>query len=216
MRWLEKAYNPLGVYGVFCLGIGAGVLISEWIREEVVEDVVRPVPLVEDDPQLELPFDAVEDFDISWTEPEHPVNVIVMDDFDPAEYEASKAAAQAEPEEPARFHLLQNLYETWDYEREKLNRHSGNPYFIHQEEFEADEEDLEQLSLTYYEGDDTMCDPLDVPIYNYRDILGELRFGYGTDDEAFCYKRAPGMGAEYSIEKDPRSYAEAVHGILQE
>jgi hypothetical protein len=103
-------------------------------------------------------------------------------------------------------------YPGWDFETELARRSDKRPYVVTQEEYFENADDLDCISVTYYEGDQVLADESDGII---GDIDGNVgldnlkRFGVGTDEEHLVYifnKRA-GMGFEvarsqgkYSVE----------------
>lgn len=95
----------------------------------------------------------------------------------------------------------------WDYEEELSTRTPDHPYIIHKDEFFSDEMGWDsQSTLTWYEGDQILCDEQDVPIYNPDAIVGHLRFGHGSGDPNVVYVRNEKLEAEYEILRDPGSY----------
>jgi hypothetical protein len=103
----------------------------------------------------------------------------------------------------------------WNYEEERVNRTDDAPYIIHQDEYIRDESGFEQSTLTYYAGDDILVDEADVPIYD-QTIVGELRFGHGTNDKHVVYVRNPTLKAEYEILEHSGSYASEIQGLEAE
>lgn len=101
----------------------------------------------------------------------------------------------------------------WDYDVEVASRKSTEPYVIHQDEFYSDESGLDQVTLCYYAADDIMCDEQDSPIYNYKLILGELKFGHGSGDPNVVYIRNEARRGEYEVLYHSGSFAEEVHGL---
>jgi hypothetical protein len=104
----------------------------------------------------------------------------------------------------------------WDYEVEMRNRSEERPYTIHQEEYMADEKGYNQVTLTYYAGDDVLCDEQMVPIYNPETIVGALKFGHGSGDGMLVYVRNDKLEAEYEIQLEPAKYAVMVLGAQAE
>jgi hypothetical protein len=98
----------------------------------------------------------------------------------------------------------------WNMEAEMDGRSAAHPYIIHHDEFyNAENEgfDCTQTTLTYYKGDDILCDEQDVPIYEYLKLTGELKFGHGSKDPSVVYIRNEALGAEYEVLLD--------HGYFQ-
>lgn len=91
---------------------------------------------------------------------------------------------------------------TWDYEEEEVKRQAdpNKPYIIHRDEFDGrEEEGFGRDQLTYYSGDDVLCDEHDVPVYEPLKIVGELVFGKGSGDPSIVYVRNPVLEMEYEV-----------------
>lgn len=101
----------------------------------------------------------------------------------------------------------------WDYEKEVDSRTETAPYILHQEEFFADEKNYTQSSLTYFAGDDIMADEDESPVYNYKSVTGELKFGHGSGDPNVVYIRNDERRAEYEISRVDGLYSEEVLGL---
>jgi hypothetical protein len=106
----------------------------------------------------------------------------------------------------------------WNYSREVRLRTDKAPYVLHADEFFSNEEDLVQCSFMYYPADDVMVDEDDSVVPNYKNIIGELKFGYGSSgDPNVFYVRNPVRKAEYEVLNNPdMSYTEEVLGIHEE
>lgn len=103
----------------------------------------------------------------------------------------------------------------WDYKEEAQNRGPNRPYVIHVDEFNSDEMDYPHETLTYYVGDDVLCDSKGAPVYN-RDIFGILLFGHGSEDENIVYVRNEKIECEYEILRDPGHFGMEVLGLDEE
>jgi gas vesicle protein len=128
------------------------------------------------------------------------------------------------PPEPT---LFQNIFREvpeveheWNYHEERKRRSPDIPYVIHYDErFEM--ETYQEVTLTYYELDDVLCDDRDSVIDpDRRDNLigdGNLnRFGHGSNDPSIVYVRNDTLELVYEVVKSPNSYAEEVHGFSHE
>lgn len=103
--------------------------------------------------------------------------------------------------------------DTWDYELERRNRSADAPYIIHEDEFVGDEMGYDSRStLTWYEGDEILTDSQDTPIYDPASIVGELRWGHGSNASNVVFVRNEKLKAEYEILRDPSSYEDTVLG----
>ena len=116
----------------------------------------------------------------------------------------------------------QNVFDNddvWDWEAELSTRSPDIPYVIHVEEWETNEVGLEQITLTYYMGDDIVTDDHDVPVYRPDNVIGKgVRdlFGHGSQDKNVVYIRNETNGCEYEILKDNGSYEVEVIGLAVE
>jgi hypothetical protein len=106
--------------------------------------------------------------------------------------------------------------EVWVWDREHARRDEDGFYILHKDEFYQDERDYTQTTLTYYAGDDILVDQESVPIYNYTTIIGELRFGHGSDSESIFYVRNNKLKAEYEIVCDDGKYSVEILGLEAE
>jgi hypothetical protein len=105
----------------------------------------------------------------------------------------------------------------WDYAVEEQHRRNigrGIPYILHRDEYFDDGKHYTQSTLTYYKGDDVLTDEHDVPIYNYKQIVGpeNLIFGRGSGDENIVFIRNDHLEAEYEIILDQGFYEVEVLG----
>lgn len=111
-------------------------------------------------------------------------------------------------------HIFTKTDSTWDYELEMQQRNPPEPYIIHRDEFFNDECGYgalgDQRTFTWYAGDDILTDEKDVPIYNYPERVGVLRFGHGSGDPNIVYVRNEKEEEEYEIVMDDGSYEEVV------
>jgi hypothetical protein len=102
--------------------------------------------------------------------------------------------------------------EEWDYEAE-INRRGSAAYILHVDEFVANELDYDQHTMTYYVGDDILADENDVPIYNFYDVVGELRFGHGSKDPSLVYIRSEKLRTEWEVIRHTGSFEIEVRGL---
>ncbi len=105
----------------------------------------------------------------------------------------------------------------WDYaeeEQHRKNLDAGVPYILHRDEYFDDGKHYTQSTLTYYKGDDVLTDEQDVPIYDYRKIVGKgnLVFGRGSGDESIVFVRNDHLEAEYEIILDHGFYEVEILG----
>ena len=127
-----------------------------------------------------------------------------------------------EPEEPEVRNIFKQAEVTheWDWHAERRKRSPDIPYVIHYDErFEI--EGYAEVTLTYYDGDDVLCNERDEIIDpdNRVNLLGEGwmdRFGHGSNDPSIVYIRNDPLEIMYEVVKSPNYYAEEVHGFKHE
>ena len=133
---------------------------------------------------------------------------------------AEKSAALSEPEFPPG-----NAFVQYGEEDEKVvefkvyERIEGKPYVISRLEFEDNEAGYDQISLTYYDGDDTLCDDKDSRIPDIDRVIGQRNleyFGHASDDERVVYVRNEKFGTDYEIFKNDGEYTVMVLGLSDE
>lgn len=104
--------------------------------------------------------------------------------------------------------------DNWDYAAEKLKRDPGRPYVIHVDE--RGESGYEEITLTYYAGDDVLCDNDDKVVDDKDRVVGEVHldmFGHGSKDAAIVYVRNEYLNLDIEVVRSEQTYAEEVHGI---
>ncbi len=109
--------------------------------------------------------------------------------------------------------VFTNDNDDWDYMEELKNRTPSQPYIINKDEFFSDEVGYTQSTLTYYAGDNILVDEDEAPIYNHRDLVGELKFGHGSGDSNVVYIRNDNRKAEYEVLLDSGLYSVEVLGL---
>lgn len=111
-----------------------------------------------------------------------------------------------EPQDPANEEIQKNI-------------DTDEPTIISLEEFMEERTDLDKITLTYYEGDDVLCDDRDVAIHEFEKSIGNealTKFGHLSKDPNVVYVRNEKNETDYEIIKDHRSFSEAVLGIREE
>lgn len=103
--------------------------------------------------------------------------------------------------------------DAWDYEIERNRRQVDEPYPIHRDEYFADEMGYDQSVLTYYAGDNVMCDETDTVVYNHERLVGDVQFGYGSGDKNVAYVRNEKLKIEWEIVRHSGHYQVEVLGL---
>jgi hypothetical protein len=126
----------------------------------------------------------------------------------------------AEREMPQVFSIVEDTSisdEGWDYKAELAQRTPTKPYVIHVDE--VAETDAESMSLTYYEGDNVLCDENDKIIDDPNRVVGLdnlNKFGHGSKDKNLVWVRNEALDLDIEIFRNPDNYAEVVHGLTHE
>lgn len=114
----------------------------------------------------------------------------------------------------------EDRHSPWNYERELAHRKlldPGIPYVIHEDErHDEDARDYADTTLTWYAGDDILCDDDDRALPNVDELIGLEnleRFGDGTDDPDVMFIRNDRLEVIMEVNRSPNSYTEEVHGL---
>lgn len=111
---------------------------------------------------------------------------------------------QPEPEDP------------WNQQAEMAKRGPIHPFVIHKDEHMANEDEFEQVTLTYFMGDDVLSDERDTVIAEPDVIVGLdnlQRFGEGSEDPNVVYIRNPRLEVDYEVIRSEGTFAQEVHGF---
>lgn len=101
------------------------------------------------------------------------------------------------------------------HDRNKRDR--DRPYIISHDEFYNGDEDYQQNTLTYFEGDDVLVDERDQPIRHLSKIVGEsnLQFGKESNDPNIVYIRNHELEVDFEVCRSNGKYTEEVLGFVQ-
>ncbi|HMS83595.1 MAG TPA: hypothetical protein PKD12_08095 [Nitrospira sp.] len=126
----------------------------------------------------------------------------------PEEAEVVNAFDKDEPQpEPA---------DTWNYEQEVASRGAVYPYVIHHDEYVINEDEHEQVTLTYYSGDDVLADERDQVMPDREAVVGLEnleKFGHGSEDPNVVYVCNPRLEVDYEVVRSEGKFATEVHGF---
>lgn len=125
---------------------------------------------------------------------------------------APEEAVVHSEEEANVINIFSTTIDEWDYDVEVAHRTQDAPYIIHRDEFFGEEEGYSQSTITWYAGDDILCDENDAPIYNPERIVGTLIFGHGSNDPNVVYVRNDRLQAEYEVLRDDGHYVTEILG----
>lgn len=92
---------------------------------------------------------------------------------------------------------------------------SDTPYPITHDEYFAAEKNYEQITLTYFERDDTLVNDQDTPVAT-DDTIGDealTKFGHGSKDPNVVYVRNDKLQIDYDVTLSRGSYVEEALGL---
>lgn len=114
--------------------------------------------------------------------------------------------------------LLVDLQQGRTFDKEMEVRNKANPYIISVAEFMAGDRNYSQVTLSYFEGDDTLMDDKDDIISNPAEVIGvdTLQFGKFSDDDNIVYIRNDKLEADYEVTRSRGKYSVEVAGLEEE
>lgn len=95
-------------------------------------------------------------------------------------------------------------------------RDTGRPYVISHDEFMSNDDEYEQVQVTYWEGDDVMADDRSQPIPDVESLVGEenlVRFGLQSKDRNIVYVRNEEREMDFEIVRSTGKFAQEVFGF---
>lgn len=218
MQFRKEWVAPITIAVSTCgVSFGIGYMLGKRYSREIITVVnsikTDDIPEVDEDHSRILPeFDYTEVEEIDFRDPiveEQAILETLMEEREVIELDHIR---QAHADGLGKFNIFEGAEDDWDYSVEVPLRGTVEPYIIHRDEFESNEEGNSQSTLTYYALDDILCDEKDTPIYNHNNLVGELVFGKGSRDISICYVRNPRLGSEWEIIIDHGSFQVQVLG----
>lgn len=100
-----------------------------------------------------------------------------------------------------------------------LNRDHSRPFVISYEEFMNEKEEWDKINISYYEGDDTLCDDNERVIVDVEATVGYdnlTRFGDHSKDKNTVYIRNAQYSVDYEVVRNDGEYAVRVLGMEPE
>lgn len=115
------------------------------------------------------------------------------------------------------FDQAASMDEVWSYEVEMENRKNETIFIIHKDEFDQNEMDHENTSVTYYDGDNVLADEKDGMIENEALVVGQnnLQFGHGSQDVNIVYIRNLDLETDFEVVRSPGAFGQEVLGFLE-
>jgi hypothetical protein len=104
----------------------------------------------------------------------------------------------------------------WDEDGEEAIRKEAAIYILTREEFFINAYDYTERQLTYYDGDDVLCDNADQMVTDVIQQIGTdclSKFGYGSEDENTVYVQNETLQTVYEIIRTDGKYSEVVLGL---
>lgn len=123
---------------------------------------------------------------------------------------------KSRPEQNNVFTMEADTLPEWSYDYELERRTSTEPYVIHKEEFMESDNGYTQETVTFYAGDEIMANMADEPLYGWFDMMGTLRWGYGSDDKDVVYIRNEVLHFEWEVIRHPGRFEVEVGGLTIE
>lgn len=158
----------------------------------------------------------------NWEKPE--LKEVVEDlGYTPAEQQAINEVEE-EIEAESRNVFETTAVDGWDYEAEGAKRSNldpGEPFIIHRDEFfQNDDEEYDQTTITYYAGDDVLCDERDEVLEPRDHIVGAANLamfgtGHGSGDPNVLYIRNPRTFSDFEVVLNDGKYSEDALGFIQ-
>lgn len=206
------------VLGGVCIGFGAGfyfakkkletkyqALANEEIAEMRAHYLAKTVEHDEKKPSLDEVMEA-HGYKTKLEGPSETTYVRIVPDEPGNEAEEIQLSNTADVVE----------VDVWDYVIEEQNRSEEVPYVLHKDEYFNNETPFEQITLTYYEGDDVLADSNDTPVDDQDAMigLGNLsKFGHGSGDPNVVYIRNHELQLEIEVVHSDGKFGEEVHGF---
>lgn len=104
----------------------------------------------------------------------------------------------------------------FDYQQNEQNKLDGRAYIIDYDEFMSSE--VQNTTLTYFEGDNVLSDQHDEPLMDLDEVVGEdnlLCFGQGSNDNNIVYIRNDKLDINFEVIRSQGKYAQEVLGFIE-
>lgn len=120
---------------------------------------------------------------------------------------------------PVRDGLTEWERQERGYHEPPSERDPYNPYVISALEFMDEMEgEFDKITITYFEGDNTLCDERDEILDDIEGLVGSdslSQFGVKSDDPNVVYVRNEKLKIDFEIVLDPQNYGEIVGGFRE-
>lgn len=123
---------------------------------------------------------------------------------------------EAAEEEQAGI-VIRSVFNNKVVESDSWDPDTTQPHVITVEQFNENGTEWDQTTLTWFAGDNTLCDEKDAPVEDMRMTVGDPGnlelFGFISKDQNVVHIRNPLLEAEYEIVRSPGTYREEVAGF---
>lgn len=130
------------------------------------------------------------------------------------------SVSEVRPEQESRKMTIEEAREidTFDevYQHMIANRSDKEPYILTIDEYMTDDPEYQKVSVTFYEGDDTLADDRDTVIPEVEEHLGTdalTKFGLYSKDANIVYVRNERKKMDFEVVRNMASYVEMVAGF---
>ena len=169
------------------------------IADEEIQSVREHFKLMRKEPPYDNPQTALE----AYTERVRELDYMVENGVEAYEEEATK-------------YETHNVFDTEvEIDVTLEPRSHEKPYLLTVQEFMADGDDYDKLTVTYFEEDDTLVDDRDEVVPD-KSVVGDgtfERFGHGSGSPDIVYVRNEQIQTDFEIIRDKQSYHEMILGI---
>lgn len=204
----------VGGAAIFAAGVGLGFILGSRRRKETI--LIQHERLESKNGQLEFNFNTI----VKESHDENDIRVI--EEVELRSIDLIRQQEQVENDPAINVEVVHTFArfgdDNWDYDEEMQYReqHEDGPYIIHYDEYINNEMNFTQDTLTYFSGDNIVCDTRDIPMYGHELILGDLRFGHGSNDPNIVYIRNVKLHQEWEILFTSQKYEDVVIGLRRE
>lgn len=109
---------------------------------------------------------------------------------------------EPDDEEEVQDVVKRNIWTDLSDDKRIEDQDKSKPYVITEAEWSTNEEDHDHINLTYYAGDNVLCDDADGVIEHVEQIVGVENltlFGVGSDDPNIVFIRNEKLSSDYEI-----------------
>lgn len=202
--------------------------------EAEIEDARRAMSLLRKEPPFDDPRTALKEYGVRLDGLQYRLEngdeaADAMDAAIEAEdkaIEAAKAEAQSMVDEDSDDEVegdavVINIFAEHgdDVEVYEVIPDEENPFVITVGDYMEGQEDFDKLTITYYDGDDTLCDEREVIIADVERTVGSEnlhKFGVGSGDKTIVYVRNIRLTSDFEIILHEGKYSEHVLGYVDE